>query len=128
MKKLIISIILSFMPFTLCNASMVSNPYYCALYDKVKLRNEQKVVAVGIKQIYDSSVEVFVLGFGTPIKATFKDISIGQKHILKRRTITCDGEHVGQIRIYDLSFLRLNGGLFTIKSGDKSASTYIEIN
>lgn len=131
MKKFSVSVLLSFV-FTLffnsASASQKTNPYYCALYDKVKIRDEQKVLAVGIKQVLNDSVEVYVLGFGSPIKASINDINIGQSHIKKRRTINCSGDHVGQVRTYDLSYLDLDGGLFKLQSEDKVASTYIEIN
>ncbi|MGN0914748.1 MAG: hypothetical protein ACI4NE_00105 [Succinivibrio sp.] len=102
--------------------------YLCARYSKIIVRHQDKVIDVGIRRILNSSVEIYVLGFGTPIVARFNGRRISNDLINKRRTLQCSGEIVGQIREYDLSFFGDHSGLFKIKSGKLEASTYIEIN
>ena len=106
----------------------VTDNYLCSKYTKLRINSEEKVLAVGIRRVYTNSVETYVIGYGPPIKAWLNNIRIGSDLISKRRTLNCNGQRVGQIRVYDLSSFNIDTGLFLIRSADKEASTYIEIN
>ncbi len=112
----------------LCKAQAYTDPYLCAKYDKSRLRNVEKVLAVGILKVNDTSVETYVLGFGTPVKASLNRIALTDKNILKRRALQCKGVTVGHMRIYSLEGLGVETGEFVIKSGNKRAATFIEID
>ncbi len=105
-----------------------TDPYLCAKYNKLRLRNVEKVLAVGIRKVNNTSVETYVLGFGTPISASINGASLTDAYISKRRTIKCNDAVIGHVRIYELSGLGIDTGEFIIKSGDKKASTYLEID
>src|SRR5574344_1068364 len=125
MKKFLLSIAL----FMFANSAFaVTDNYLCSKYTKLRIKSEEKVLAVGIRRVYTNSVETYVIGYGTPIKAWLNNIRIGSDLISKRRTLNCNGQRVGQIRVYDLSSFNIDTGLFLIRSADKEASTYIEIN
>jgi hypothetical protein len=126
LKKLFISFVIAFSFAFQANA--YTDNYLCAMYEKIRIRNVDRVLAVGIRRIYQASVETYVLGFGTPIKTTINDIKLTEDNISKRRTLQCRGVTIGHVRFYELSNLGLKNGLFVIESGDKSASTYIEID
>ena len=107
----------------------VTDNYLCSRYKKLNLHNEETILAVGIRRIYTASVEIYVLGFGKTITATFNGENISSDMIFKRRTIKCDDKIIGQTRIYDLSNFKADtSGLFKIQSADKEASTYVEVN
>lgn len=110
------------------SAHAETDNYLCSRYNKLKIRNVEKVLAVGIRRVYTSSVSVYVLGYGTPIKVSINRIKLGSDEVSKRRVLKCGNEIVGQIRVYDLSKLGIKVGEFVIESGDKKVSTYIEIN
>ena len=105
-----------------------TDPYLCSKYYKLRIRNVEKVLAVGIRKVNNSSIETYVLGFGTPIHATINGAKLTDAYISKRRTLQCDGETIGHVRIYELAGLGIETGEFIIKSGDKKASTYLEID
>ncbi|MGN1280791.1 MAG: hypothetical protein ACI4UM_02650 [Succinivibrio sp.] len=126
MKKILL--LLSCLILLTADALADSDNYLCSKYRKLKVSNVDKVLAVGINRIYTGSVETYVLGYGTPIKASISGIKLGMEHISKRRTLVCDNQRVGQIRIYNLSGLGIDVGEFVIESGDKKVSTYIEID
>jgi len=88
----------------------------------------EKVLAVGIRQVNNTSIETYVLGFGTPIKATINGAKLTDAYISRRRTLQCKGITIGHVRIYEFSGLGIKTGEFIIQSGDKKASTYIEID
>lgn len=126
LKKLFITLVIS-----LClafQANAYTDNYLCAMYEKIRIRNVDRVLAVGIRRVYQASIETYVLGFGTPIKTTIDAIKLTEENISKRRTLQCKGITIGHVRFYELSNLGLKSGLFVIESGDKSASTYIEID
>ena len=107
----------------------VTDNYLCSRYKKLNLHNEETILAVGIRRIYTASVEIYVLGFGKTITASFNGENISSDMIFKRRTIKCDDKIIGQTRIYDLSNFKADtSGLFKIQSADKEASTYVEVN
>lgn len=105
-----------------------TDPYLCSKYYKLRIRNVEKVLAVGISKVNNTSVETYVLGFGTPIHATINGAKLTDAYISKRRTLQCSGETIGHVRIYELAGLGIDTGEFIIKSGDKKASTYLEID
>ena len=105
-----------------------TDPYLCSKYYKLRIRNVEKVLAVGIRKVNNTSIETYVLGFGTPIHATINGAKLTDAYISKRRTLQCDGETIGHVRIYELAGLGIETGEFIIKSGDKKASTYLEID
>ncbi len=110
------------------SAYAYTDPYLCSKYYKLRIRNVEKVLAVGIRKVNNTSIETYVLGFGTPIHATINGAKLTDAYISKRRTLQCDGETIGHVRIYDLAGLGIETGEFIIKSGDKKASTYLEID
>ena len=126
MKKYVLTFL--FTLSLLFSFSAETDNYLCSRYNKLKVRNVEKVLAVGIRRVYTSSVSVYVLGYGTPIKVSINRIKLGTDEVSKRRVLKCGNEIVGQIRIYDLSKLGIKVGEFVIESGDKKVSTYIEIN
>ncbi len=105
-----------------------TDPYLCSKYYKLRIKNVEKVLAVGIRKVNNTSVETYVLGFGTPIHATINGAKLTDAYISKRRTLQCSGETIGHVRIYELAGLGIETGEFIIKSGDKKASTYLEID
>ncbi|MGN0893930.1 MAG: hypothetical protein ACI4ND_02895 [Succinivibrio sp.] len=125
MKKLLL---LSTILLLSGNVYADSDNYLCSKYRKLKVSNVDKVLAVGINRIYTDSVETYVLGYGTPIRVSISGLKLGMEHIIKRRTLVCDDEKVGQIRTYKLSGLGMRVGEFVLQSGDKKVSTYIEID
>ncbi|HJI58918.1 MAG TPA: hypothetical protein OIL84_02835 [Succinivibrionaceae bacterium] len=128
MKKLLSTLILSFLLLFSASSFAETDNYLCSRYNKLKIKNVEKVLAVGIRRVYTSSVSVYVLGYGTPIKVSLNRIKLGSDEVSKRRVLKCCNEIVGQIRVYDLSNLGVKVGEFVIESGDKKVSTYIEIN
>lgn len=110
------------------SANAYTDPYLCSKYYKLRIKNVEKVLAVGIRKVNNTSVETYVLGFGTPIHATINGAKLTDAYISKRRTLQCSGETIGHVRIYELSGLGIETGEFIIKSGDKKASTYLEID
>lgn len=110
------------------SAYAYTDPYLCSKYYKLRIRNVEKVLAVGIRKVNNTSIETYVLGFGTPIHATINGAKLTDAYISKRRTLQCDGETIGHVRIYELAGLGIETGEFIIKSGDKKASTYLEID
>ena len=109
----------------------VTDNYLCARYKKLSgtSNNPNIILGVGIRRVYTSSIEIFVLGYGSPIKAKFNGEQISSDLISKRRTLKCDGVNVGQMRVYDLgSFGKDKSGIFKLQSADKEASTFVEIN
>ena len=110
------------------SAYAYTDPYLCSKYYKLRIRNVEKVLAVGIRKVNNTSIETYVLGFGTPIRATINGAKLTDAYISKRRTLQCDGETIGHVRIYELAGLGIETGEFIIKSGDKKASTYLEID
>lgn len=128
MKKLLSAFLFSILlTFSLVSEAETDN-YLCSRYNKLKVNNVEKVLAVGIRRVYTASVSVYVLGYGTPIKVSINRQKLGSDEVSKRRVLKCGNEIVGQIRIYDLSNLGIKVGEFVIESGDKKVSTYIEIN
>jgi hypothetical protein len=125
MKK-VLSII--FLLFFSLSCSAYTDPYLCSKYYKLRIKNVEKVLAVGIRKVNNTSVETYVLGFGTPIHATINGAKLTDAYISKRRTLQCSGETIGHVRIYELAGLGIETGEFIIKSGDKKASTYLEID
>ncbi len=105
-----------------------TDPYLCSKYYKLRIRNVEKVLAVGIRKVNNTSVETYVLGFGTPIHATINGAKLTDAYISKRRTLQCSGVTIGHVRIYELAGLGIETGEFVITSGDKRASTYLEID
>ena len=105
-----------------------TDPYLCSKYYKLRIRNVEKVLAVGIRKVNNTSIETYVLGFGTPIHAAINGAKLTDAYISKRRTLQCNGETIGHVRIYELAGLGIETGEFIIKSGDKKASTYLEID
>mgnify|MGYP006974346002 FL=1 len=81
---------------------------------------------VGIRKVFSDKVEIYIIGFGAPVKAKFNGVPLDSDRILKRRTIKCSSGNIGQIRIYDLRNLD-EVGYFAIESSTKSAGTYIEV-
>ena len=129
LKTILRTFILSLVGLSLLSPSYALEDHYlCARYNKLKVKNEEKVLAVGIRKVYTDRVEVYVLGFGSPIKATLNGERVGMDLVSKRRTLRCGEETIGQMRIYDLNSFNVNTGLFEIESGGKVASTYVEIN
>ncbi len=110
------------------SAYAYTDPYLCSKYYKLRIKNVEKVLAVGIRKVNNTSIETYVLGFGTPIHATINGAKLTDAYISKRRTLQCDGETIGHVRIYELAGLGIETGEFIIKSGDKKASTYLEID
>ncbi|WP_143098562.1 hypothetical protein [Succinivibrio dextrinosolvens] len=110
------------------SAYAYTDPYLCSKYYKLRIKNVEKVLAVGIRKVNNTSVETYVLGFGTPIHATINGAKLTDAYISKRRTLQCSGETIGHVRIYELAGLGIKTGEFIIKSGDKKASTYLEID
>ena len=110
------------------SAYAYTDPYLCSKYYKLRIRNVEKVLAVGIRKVNNTSIETYVLGFGTPIHVTINGAKLTDAYISKRRTLQCDGETIGHVRIYELAGLGIETGEFIIKSGDKKASTYLEID
>ena len=110
------------------SAYAYTDPYLCSKYYKLRIRNVEKVLAVGIRKVNNTSIETYVLGFGTPIHATINGAKLTDAYISKRRTLQCEGETIGHLRIYELAGLGIKTGEFIIKSGDKKASTYLEID
>lgn len=64
-----------------CNA--YTDPYLCSKYYKLRIRNVEKVLAVGISKVNNTSVETYVLGFGTPIHATINGAKLTDAYISK---------------------------------------------
>ena len=110
------------------SAYAYTDPYLCSKYYKLRIKNVEKVLAVGIRKVNNTSIETYVLGFGTPIHATINGAKLTDAYISKRRTLQCNGETIGHVRIYELAGLGIETGEFIIKSGDKKASTYLEID
>lgn len=125
-KRVITAILLCCFFCSQCFA--YTDPYLCSKYYKLRIRNVEKVLAVGIRKVNNTSIETYVLGFGTPIHATINGAKLTDAYISKRRTLQCDGETIGHVRIYELAGLGIETGEFIIKSGDKKASTYLEID
>lgn len=128
MKKYVLTFLFALSLLFSFSVPAETDNYLCSRYNKLKVRNVEKVLAVGIRRVYTSSVSVYVLGYGTPIKVSINRIKLGTDEVSKRRVLKCGNEIVGQIRVYDLSKLGINVGEFVIESGDKKVSTYIEIN
>lgn len=126
LKKVVSYILISMCVIFNCNA--YTDPYLCSKYYKLRIKNVEKVLAVGIRKVNNTSVETYVLGFGTPIHATINGAKLTDAYISKRRTLQCNGETIGHVRIYELAGLGIKTGEFIIKSGDKKASTYLEID
>ena len=125
MKRIILFI--SILLFS-ANIFAYTDPYLCSKYYKLRIRNVEKVLAVGIRKVNNTSVETYVLGFGTPIHATINGAKLTDAYISKRRTLQCSGVTIGHVRIYEMAGLGIKTGEFVITSGDKRASTYLEID
>ena len=118
-------LILSFFLYSSSSFAFTDN-YLCNLYDKLKNKTTDKIMDVGIRKVFSDKVEIYIIGFGAPVKAKFNGIPLESERILKRRTIKCSDGNIGQIRIYNLKDLD-EVGFFSIESSSKSAGTYIEV-
>ena len=113
--------------FLYCSSSFAfTDNYLCNLNDKLKNKSSEKILDVGIRKVFSDKVEIYIIGFGAPVKAKFNGIPLESDRILKRRTIKCSNGNIGQIRIYDLRNIE-EVGYFSIESSTKSAGTYIEV-
>lgn len=119
------SLILSLFLYSLSSFAFTDN-YLCNLNDKLKTKSDEKILDVGIRKVFSDKVEIYIIGFGAPVKAKFNGVPLDSDRILKRRTIKCSSGNIGQIRIYDLRNLD-EVGYFAIESSTKSAGTYIEV-
>ena len=119
------SLILSLFLYSSSSFAFTDN-YLCNLNDKLKTKSDEKILDVGIRKVFSDKVEIYIIGFGAPVKAKFNGVPLDSDRILKRRTIKCSSGNIGQIRIYDLRNLD-EVGYFAIESSTKSAGTYIEV-
>ena len=83
MKKLLSTLLLSFLLLFSASSFAETDNYLCSRYNKLKIKNVEKVLAVGIRRVYTSSVSVYVLGYGTPIKVSLNRIKLGSDEVSK---------------------------------------------